>query len=85
MLSTTVTAMAEFSPQLPTLLFAVVAVISAALSLHLPETEGAALPDTVEESEEVALVGLGELCQCRHQDKVQDQDQDQDQDQADTQ
>ena len=75
MLSTTVTAMAEFSPHLPTLLFALVAVISAAISLHLPETEGAALPDTVEESEEVGLVGVGEVWQCRprHRDRADTQ------------
>ena len=57
--------MAEVSPQLPTLLFAVVAVISAAISLFLPETEGVGLPDTLEESEQVGLVGVREVCQCR--------------------
>ena len=57
--------MAEVSPQLPTLMFALVAVISASVSLFLPETDGAALPDTVEESEEVELVGVRKICQCR--------------------
>ena len=65
-MSTTVTTMAEVSPQLPTVMFALVAVISASLSLALPETEGAGLPDTAEESEEVELLGVREICQCRH-------------------
>ena len=71
--STTVTTMAEVSPQLPTLLFALVAVISASVSLFLPETHGAALPDTVEESEEVELVGVREVCKCGHQADTQSQ------------
>ena len=76
-MSTTVTTMAEVSPQLPTLMFALVAVISASVSLFLPETDGAALPDTVEESEEVELVGVREVCQCRqhHQADAQSQAQ----------
>ena len=63
-LSTTVTAMAEVSPQLPTAMFCLVATVSGCLSLLLPETDGAVLPDTAEQSEEVRLVPPCRVCHC---------------------
>ena len=62
-LSTTVTAMAEVSPQLPAIIFCLVAMVSGSISLLLPETHGAAMPDTAEESEKVRLVLPGKICQ----------------------
>ena len=63
MISTTVAVMAEISPQLPTIIFCLLAMVSSLISLLLPETHGSAMPDTVEQSEEVKLVRPGKVCQ----------------------
>ena len=55
--------MAELWPQLPTVMFCLVALVSGSISLLLPETHGSAMPDTVEQSEEVKLVRPGKVCQ----------------------
>ena len=59
------TALSEVSPQLPTWMFALVGMVSGCLSLFLPETHGAALPDTVQQSEQVPLLKLSQICHCR--------------------
>ena len=63
MISTTVAVMAEISPQLPTIIFCLLAMVSSLISLLLPETHGSAMPDTAEQSEEVKLVRPGKVCQ----------------------
>merc|ERR1719369_2030670 len=59
-LSTTVGILADISPLIPTAMFASCALVSATISLFLPETHGATLPDTPEESEKVEMVQLRE-------------------------
>ena len=60
-LATTMGVLAEISPLIPTALFASFGLISATISLFLPETHGAKLPDTPNESEKIALLKFNEL------------------------
>jgi len=55
-LATTISILAEISPLIPTIMFASCALVSASISLFLPETHGATLPDTPEESEMVPML-----------------------------
>jgi len=68
-LATTVSSMAEVSTLLPIGLFTTFAMLSAIISLFLPETHGCAMPDTVDQSEQVKLRKVSQLCQCsiKHQ------------------
>ena len=50
-LSNTVGKLAEYHVAIPTTMFGVSALLSALLSLMLPETAGQRLPDTIEECE----------------------------------
>jgi len=59
-LATTVGKLADISPTIPIAMFATSALISALLSLKLPETQGKKLADTAEESEHEKLLGLKE-------------------------
>jgi len=65
MLATTLGILAEISPLIPTAMFASCALISATISLFLPETHGAPLPDSPEESEKVPLLQLNQVFQFR--------------------
>jgi len=60
-LATTLGVLAEISPLIPTAMFATCALISGALSLFLPETHGASLPDSPEESENISLLKISQL------------------------
>jgi len=62
-LSTTLGVLAEISPLIPTAMFASFALISATISLFLPETHGAALPDSPEESEKVPMLKFNQIFQ----------------------
>merc|ERR1711915_389561 len=62
-LSTTLSTLAAISPLIPTAMLAFFSLISAFLSLFLPETQGAPLPDTVEESEKVGMLPLKRIFQ----------------------
>lgn len=61
-LATTVGSMAAVSPLLPTALFTFFALLSGSLSLVIPETHGASLPDTADESEKVKLLHVSKIC-----------------------
>lgn len=60
-LATTLGILAEISPLIPTAMFASSALISASISLFLPETHGAPLPDSPEESEKVPMLQLNQV------------------------
>jgi len=62
-LSTTLGVLAEISPLIPTAMFASFALICATISLFLPETHGAALPDSPEESEKVPMLKFNQIFQ----------------------
>lgn len=55
-LGVTMGVLADISPVIPTALFAGTSLISAFISLFLPETKGKPMPDTPEESENIKLV-----------------------------
>ncbi|XP_023332421.1 organic cation transporter protein [Eurytemora carolleeae] len=57
-LATTVGKLADVSPSIPISMFAFSALLSASLSILLPETQGKPLPDTPEESEKDKLLGI---------------------------
>merc|ERR1719310_2567845 len=63
-LSTTVAALADIHPAIPTLIFTVMAILSGFLTLFLPETRGRKMPETLDDVENVAM------CPC--QGKVND-------------
>jgi len=57
-IATTLGVLADVSPLIPPAMFASCALISGALSLFLPETQGSSLPDSPEESEKIPLQTL---------------------------
>merc|ERR1712117_900179 len=52
-LSTTVAALADIHPAIPTLIFTVMAITSGFLTLFLPETRGKKMPETFDDIEKV--------------------------------
>merc|ERR1719350_2467373 len=54
-LSTTVAALADIHPAIPTLIFTVMAITSGALTLFLPETRGRKMPENFDDVENVAF------------------------------
>ena len=50
-LSTTVAALADIHPAIPTLIFTVMAITSGALTLFLPETRGRKMPENFDDVE----------------------------------
>ena len=55
-LSTTVAALADIHPAIPTVIFATMAITSGALTVALPETKGRKMPELLED------VGTEKLC-----------------------
>merc|ERR1712212_1069027 len=56
-LSTTVAALAEISPIIPTLIFGSMAITSSALTFFLPETMGRKMPETIDDIERTQCCG----------------------------
>merc|ERR1711971_734659 len=54
-LSTTVAALADIHPAIPTLIFTVMAITSGFLTLFLPETKGRKMPESFEDIEKVTV------------------------------
>merc|ERR1712024_372384 len=54
-LSTTVAALADIHPVIPTLIFTVMAITSGFLTLFLPETKGKKMPESFEDIEKVTM------------------------------
>merc|ERR1719361_159582 len=54
-LSTTVAALADIHPAIPTLIFTVMAITSGFLTLFLPETKGKKMPESFEDIEKVKM------------------------------
>merc|ERR1719228_3134456 len=50
-LSTTVAALADIHPAIPTIIFAVMAILSAAITIFVPETKGKKMPETFDDIE----------------------------------
>ena len=51
MASTTVAALADISPVIPTLIFGTMALISAAITIIVPETKDRPMPNTIDDVE----------------------------------
>ena len=71
-LATTLGVLAEISPLIPTAMFASCALVSGVLSLFLPETHGAQLPDSPEESEKISLVKIRQLFSFKIETKTEE-------------
>ena len=71
-IATTLGVLADVSPLIPPALFASWALISAALSLFLPETKGSPLPDSPEESEKIPLRTLKQAVALKVKRKTED-------------
>jgi len=71
-IATTLGVLADVSPLIPPALFASWALISAALSLFLPETKGSPLPDSPEESEKIPLQTLKQAVALKVKRKTED-------------
>ena len=50
-LSTTVAALADIHPAIPTIIFATMAIISGAITIFVPETMGRKMPETIDDVE----------------------------------
>ena len=58
-LSTTVAALADIHPAIPTLIFTVMAILSGFMTLFLPETRGRKMPESFEDIEKyVKIISL---------------------------
>ena len=58
-LSTTVAALADIHPAIPTLIFSTMAIISGGLTVMLPETKDRKMPETLDDVEQAALCPCG--------------------------
>lgn len=54
-LSTTVAALADIHPAIPTIIFATMAIISGSITWFVPETRGRKMPETIDDVERLAL------------------------------
>ena len=55
-LSTSVAALADINPAIPTVIFAAMAIISGGLTFFLPETMGRKMPETIDDVERLVLI-----------------------------
>jgi len=68
-LSTSVAALADINPAIPTVIFAAMAIISGGLTFFLPETMGRKMPETIDDVERLQLCGQNKQRQPSWQNK----------------